>query len=138
MCEQRPEEELPLWDRRRPAGFRLWPSDAVVLVVAGAATPVLWRLVGSIALLLPLVVGHFFLFCNLFRVRRWAELAWTGLLLVNACAWLLLGEFTVPRIFLAQAPLTLAVILIALLGRGYRGVGYSLVRRMRRTNGEEQ
>jgi hypothetical protein len=131
MCDAAANEVLPFWDHRRPAGFRLWVSDAAVLTVSAAATPLLWLLVGSVAPLLPLVVGHFFLFCNVFRVHRWSELAWTGLLLLNAGVWMLAGQFGMLRLFLTQSPFTLAAIMIALLAPGYHGVGYRLVRRLK-------
>ncbi|MHC4914903.1 MAG: hypothetical protein ACYTGB_05370 [Planctomycetota bacterium] len=125
------QRDLPFWDPRRPAGFRLWASDAMILTAGLAASWAAWCWLGEPALLLPLVLGHFFLFCNVFRVERWVELTWTILLLVNAAAWGLSGRMTIPRLFLTQLPLTLAALLSAPLMSGYRGVGYSLVRRLR-------
>jgi hypothetical protein len=126
------DPELPFWDPRRPAGFRLWVSDAVILGVGLPASWVAWRFLGEPALLLPMVLGHFFLFCNVFRVERWVELTWASLLLLNAAAWAISGKLTFPRLFLAQLPFTLAALLSAPLMSGYRGIGYRLVRRLRK------
>ena len=67
---------------QRPAGFRLFVSDFAVTFVAIVATLVLWNWakcdnIYQMFVLLPLVLwGHFFLFCNVFRVSRHWELIW--------------------------------------------------------------
>ena len=56
-------------------GFRMSILDLVVLVVADTIALGLWFVLGPIGLLFPFVVGHFFLFCNVFRTARNLELA---------------------------------------------------------------
>ena len=66
-----------MFEPRHPThGVRFAPLDAVVLLVGALLTWALWRAVGHFALLVPVTVLHFFLFCNVFRVRRGAELLW--------------------------------------------------------------
>ena len=118
MCKARPS----WWNSRRPAGFRLWTTDVVVLGLCAPAACVLWPWIGEASLLLPVVLAHFFLFCNVFRVRRAAELIWAGALVVNGVAWMWFDAFAVWRLALAQSPLTVAVILSAVLSKEYRGI----------------
>ena len=62
--------------------------------MCGFATWALWPAIGQLALLFPVVVGHFFLFCNIFGIRRKLELAWSVIFIINASLWLVLGHFT--------------------------------------------
>ncbi len=65
---------MPGPSTHRTVGFRLSIVDAVVLVAAGPATWLAWPHLGSLAGVIPLVVLHFFLFCNVFRIHRTKEL----------------------------------------------------------------
>ncbi len=72
--------------------------------------------------MLPLTLLHFFLWCNVFRVGSKRELLWSGVFIVNTAAWLYLWEFSVIRVFLTQAPFTLAVIAHTLRDPRYHGI----------------
>ena len=63
-------------------GFRLSRSDVGIIVLGilgsfGAST-IAWH----ISFIVFFVIGHFFLFCNVFRVSRIPELIWAGVFLV--------------------------------------------------------
>lgn len=76
---------MPSPDASRFApGFRFSWTDAVVLVVGAVLTWWLARLAGELALLAAFVIGHFFLFCNVFRIGRKPELVWSGAFMVLA------------------------------------------------------
>ena len=64
--------------------------DVFVLLLASGVTAGLYNLTLGYSVLILFVVGHFFLFCNVFRVRRGPELVWTGLFVANAGTWFLL------------------------------------------------
>lgn len=69
------------------------------------------------------VVGHFFLFCNVFRVRRSYELGWAAVFLVNVACWMMLRlslDWLPP--LLTQLPVTLAVILAEIRSSQYHGI----------------
>ena len=68
------------------------------------ATALGWSSLGEHALIPALALGHFFLFCNVFRVRRSYELVWAGCFLVNAGAWITLSGFDVWGILAVQTP----------------------------------
>lgn len=69
-----PSPDIP----RSAPGFRFSWTDAVVLVVGAVLITWLARLSGELALLAGFVIGHFFLFCNVFRIGRQPELVWAG------------------------------------------------------------
>ena len=48
----------------RTWGFRFSPTDAVALILFGAAVSILHRFGSSLSWIVAIVAGHFFLFCN--------------------------------------------------------------------------
>jgi hypothetical protein len=133
-CSTAAEPEVLPRGRRRTPGFRFSVADGVAIVAAVGAAAALWDAVGAVALLPPVVLGHFFLFCNVFRVRRGYELAWAAVFVVNVAGWCLTGGFTWAGVLLVQTPVTVACVVAEVCGSGYHGVGYVWVRR-RRTRG---
>jgi hypothetical protein len=129
------ENQLPWWNVRRPVGFRFSAMDAIVIAVAMPATWGLWIAVGQAGLLLPVVLGHFFLFCNVFRIPRLSELVWGGLFMVSVCLLYWFDLLTWWRVTLLQTPITVMAILLAILRRDYHGLGWSLKRTHRLQEG---
>lgn len=84
----------------------------------------------DLALLIGFVLGHFFLFCNIFRVRRGPELVWTAVFLANYGLWHLSGHFWIVGVFLTQIPLTIFLLWRETRKPWYHGIG------CRRLNGE--
>jgi hypothetical protein len=103
-------------------GFRFSNTDAVVLIATAIAS--VWLAVNDVPLwwMLPLVVGHFFLFCNVFRVRRSYELIWGLILLINCACWLLNQHFNWQPVVLAQLPFTAAAISFEMRSSAYHGI----------------
>lgn len=114
----------PWWDPRRPAGFRLSLRDAGVIVAGLLLWALLRWLAPEIAMLIPIVLVHFFLFCNVFRIGTRRELTWTAGFVLNVAVWAVLGIIWWAGIALVQTPVTLAVIGWALLSRQYHGLGW--------------
>ncbi|HEX3132656.1 MAG TPA: hypothetical protein VHX44_03625 [Planctomycetota bacterium] len=107
---------------QRTWGFRLSAVDMVVLALTGPATWWAWPQVGELAGVIPSVVGHFFLFCNVFRIIRWKELLWTGMFLVNVTWWTIFADCSWLGILVIQTPLTLMLIISELFTRRYHGI----------------
>jgi len=107
----------------RTAGFRLSAVDIVFIAAAVLATVFLRERLGVTVWGIPFAVGHFFLFCNVFRVRRAYELAWVAALFVNVAAWAAFGRFSWPLILATQAPITLIAIGLEMRSREYHGIG---------------
>ena len=61
---------------RTEPGMRFSFTDFVVLVVATLGAWQLFRFGHPLWWIVVAVVGHFFLFCNVFRVSRTLELWW--------------------------------------------------------------
>ncbi len=110
--------------RRSQPGFRFSPRDAAVVVVCTLATAWLWGRVGSLSLLLFVVLGHFFLFCNVFRVRMRYELIWASSFVLNASAWQLMDALGWQTVLGSQIPITVLVIGAELRSPSYHGIGH--------------
>jgi len=107
----------------RTWGFRFSVLDGVVLLFAPASA-VLFRDFGPLLTLLPsFLVAHFFLFCNIFRIRRLLELVWAGLFLTNTCAWWpALDPIPWLGVVGVQMPATVAVIALEMRSPRYHGI----------------
>lgn len=108
--------------RPRTAGFRFWPTDALFIVACALAGWLLRDFLGRMVWLIPMTAGHFFLFCNLFRVRRSYELAWTALFVANFTAWTFSGVFSWEGVLAMQAPITIAALLLEMRSPRYHGI----------------
>ena len=118
-------------------GFRCSAVDLLVLTASVVATRGLWNVSEGASAFLLFLVGHFFLFCNVFRVPRWTELFWGACFLLNVSGNVLGASLDYPRIMFLQAPITLFVIGWAISRSGYHGIGWQCVQevcqRTRRT-----
>jgi hypothetical protein len=115
---------------RGAPGFRFSVIDGAVIVAAVAASAVFWNALGNLALLFPIVVAHFFLFCNVFRVRRSLELIWAAVFVVNFSAWSVIGNFSWWPVLLVQTPVTAACIVLEIRSPGYHGIGCARIGRL--------
>lgn len=114
---------------RSPPGFRFSITDAVVIALVAAATFALWPVVQEYSLLPAIVLAHFFLFCNVFRVPRRFELFWAVCFVLNVAGWILTNRFSWFSILLTQLPITLGVIGLTMRLLSYHGIGYQWIRR---------
>jgi hypothetical protein len=106
----------------RTCGLRFSLIDGVVLLVAAAASMGAYRFTYGYSLLVGFVVLHFFLFCNVFRIRRLPELVWGGTFVVNCLAWIVLGNLNLAGMCGTQALITIAVIANELRLPCYHGI----------------
>jgi hypothetical protein len=113
----------------RTAGLRFSVLDAAVLLVFGLSAVGLATLGSELWWLLLIVAGHFFLFCNVFRVRRRFELIWAAVLLLNAGTWLWLDRLTWLAVLACQLPITAVLIVAEMRMARYHGI---LARRLNR------
>ena len=108
--------------RPPPAGFRLSLADVAILAVGSSLSAVGWAFVGDAALLVAFVVLHFFLFCNVFRIRRGAELVWAGVFIVDCAIWGLSCESFVAAACVSQLVVTGLVICREVMSPRYHGI----------------
>ena len=109
--------------RNPPQGFRLSPFDLVFLAVGVLAAVLTRGLPGDPSTLIGIVVGHFFLFCNVVRLRRSFELAWAGVFVALAVIGWGLGvqRWFVPLAFVT--PYTVLLVLLEVRSGRYHGAG---------------
>lgn len=103
-------------------GFRFFWTDALVL--AGIAALSVWfdRAVPELVWLPVLVGGHFFVFCNVIRLRRRLELLWALVFLANFALWAGPGELRALPVVLGQLPVTLILLAWEIRQPRYHGV----------------
>ena len=103
-------------------GARFSVRDGIALVLAGALVAWLLPRMPPLAWLVVCVVGHFFLFCNIVRMRRSFELMWAALFVVNVNAWALLGVWSPWALYGAPLLATLILVTREVRSADYRGV----------------
>ncbi len=108
--------------RPRTCGFRFFWSDAVFLVGLAVTGFFLKDLLGPSLGIFVVVPVHFFLFCNVFRLRRSFELVWTGVFLALVTAWLLTGTINWWWVTAILTPLTVGLIIAEMRSPRYHGV----------------
>lgn len=106
----------------RTWGFRFSATDALALLLFGAAILGLYRLDSKLWWLMATVAGHFFLFCNVFRVVRRRELIWAACFVVNVGLWLLLSRLDWFNVLACQLPISVGVIAWELKAARYHGI----------------
>ena len=98
--------------------------DVLVLLVCPLLTWFAWNWIGDFALVIPIVLVHFLLFCNVFRLRRSLELLWGIAFVLNVCVWMMMGDVPWWLVLAAQTPITIALILVEMRSGKYHGVGW--------------
>lgn len=113
---------MPLF-RNPPRGFRLSPLDLVFLAVGVLAVVLTRGLPGDPSTLIAIVVGHFFLFCNVVRLRRAFELAWAAVFVALAVIGWGLGTpgWIPPLVFIS--PYTVLLVILEIRSGRYHGAG---------------
>lgn len=102
-------------------GFRLSAMDVLVLVAGASGAALAWQVAVALAVLVAAAVLHFFLFCNVFRVARRPELAWSGVFLAAVLAQRTLGV-PWPAVVGVVAATTVGVIWREMRKPSYHGV----------------
>ena len=115
--------EFPEGAEPRTCGLRFSWFDAGAIVMCGAATWLAWSWLGSMALLFPVALGHFFLFCNVFRIYRKYEYIWAVVFVLNVLMWVTLARFDWRLILATQTPVTATVIILQMRSPWYHGIG---------------
>jgi hypothetical protein len=102
--------------------LRFSAVDAAAIGIFGGLSIGLRAIEFPLWWIVPVVVLHFFLFCNVFRVRRTLEITWALLFMLNVSAWFLTGrdEWIYP--LLTQLPVSAAIILWEVRSPQYHGI----------------
>lgn len=103
-------------------GFRFSVVDGLFLLLCAGATLLLRERLGTFVWIIAAAAGHFFLFCNVFRVRRSYELVWSAVFLANVTAWTWAGRFSWWGVLGVQLPVTALVIVLEIRSPRYHGI----------------
>jgi hypothetical protein len=104
-------------------GFRISLTDGLFIAVNLLAAALLYDTLAHFVWLFPIAVGHFFLFCNVFRIRRSYELVWTAVFIANVAVWLYLAPtFHWLGVLAVQTPLTAILIGLEIRSDRYHGI----------------
>ena len=103
-------------------GFRISWLDGGVLALGSLLTFWLHRIAHPLWWLVGMVLGHFFLFCNVFLVwQRW-ELIWAAIFVINVAAHLVIGGLGGASVLLWQLPVTMLIIGLQIRSPYYHGI----------------
>ena len=103
-------------------GFRFSAMDAVVLFVGAATAWLLGSIIWWAGVAVIFVVGHFFLFCNVFRIARGSEYTWAGTFVVLAACTLITEQPGWPVVFIACLGLSTFLIWRETRKKDYHGI----------------
>ncbi len=120
MVQSMKEEEMP--KKLRTYGFRFSVTDFFVLLIAAWSNWFLWGYLEEISLLIAFVVFHFFLFCNVFRIRQKFELIWSAVFLSNFFIWLHFLDANVVGLFATTFIFTIIIIVREFYQPRYHGI----------------
>lgn len=96
--------------------------DGVVLLLGTILTIWLRNEAFPLWWIVPMVAGHFFLFCNVLLVwQRW-EMLWAGVFVLNVAAHLAIDQVDGWSVLLWQTPATIVVILLQVRSPWYHGI----------------
>lgn len=108
-------------------GFRFSFSDALVLGLGAFGTWRLWPENWLLAFVIAFVVGHFFLFCNVFRISRGLELCWAAVFVTAASLTTTSTHPAWTAIALPSLITTAVVISIEFSLPSYHGIGWQRI-----------
>lgn len=119
-------------------GFRIDRIDVLVLVAGAVATVLLATVEWWMGLVVGFAVGHFFLFCNVFRVGKPLELTWSAIFVVLSASTIVTGQPGWPVTIALTLAATLVVIVAQMRRPSYHGIAWQRLNPNLRTWWEAQ
>jgi hypothetical protein len=108
-------------------GFRLSFLDVLVLALGVFGSIYCWPRNGLLGFVIAFVVGHFFIFCNVFRLARGLEVLWASVFLIATLLALRSYDPLWMTIAIPSLIVTVIVIGIEIRKPSYHGVGWSRI-----------
>jgi len=108
-------------------GFRLSLFDLVVLIAEMIRAFVVGAQVWWAGLVIGFVVGHFFLFCNVFRIARKPELIWAAVFTVPTGSTVLTGMPGWIATFALSFLVAVVLIYLETNKPDYHGIGWQSI-----------
>ena len=108
-------------------GFRISTLDIVVLVVGSVAATGLANITWWWGFVLAFVIGHFFLFCNVFRLARPLELVWAGIFVILSAITIAMDVPGWAITAAASIAATFVLVIIEMRKPSYHGIGWQRI-----------
>ncbi len=105
-------------------GFRLSVLDVLILIIGIVGAFALSMVVWWWGFVVGFVLGHFFLFCNVVRMARPLELAWSGVFVALASGTIALDTPGWLVAACASLSVTVLAVVIEMRKPSYHGVGW--------------
>jgi len=105
-------------------GFRLSVVDLIILVIGAVAALALFSMVWWWGFVVGFALAHFFLFCNVVRMARPLELAWSSVFVALAAATVALDAPGWLATTCVSLLVTVVVVLLEVRKPSYHGVGW--------------
>ena len=103
-------------------GFRFSTRDAIALFVALYVAGDTAAVMPWLGVAIGFVILHFFLFCNVVRMDRSAELAWSAVLVLLAASTTILGLPQWPATLAISFATTVALVVLEMRKPSYHGI----------------
>ena len=103
-------------------GFRLSVRDMIVLILGVGISIGLGKNFWPASFFVVFAVGHFFLFCNVFRISRRLELVWAAIFIVLIGGSIFVQTPTWPVTVVVTICATIAVVFIEMKKPSYHGI----------------
>jgi hypothetical protein len=108
-------------------GFRVNTFDFVFLLLGAVAASFGFSLKSLPAMIPAYVIFTFFLYCNVFRIRRSLELIWASAFTLSALSSFYFEQPSWPIVFGAGLALTIILIAIEMRHPSYHGIFWKFV-----------
>ena len=103
-------------------GFRLSVVDVIVVLIGAGSSLLLDGMENPLGQTVLFTVAHFFLFCNVLRMRRSFELIWAALFVILASLSLSYNVPTWPVTVLIMLAVTLVLTVLQVRQPSYHGI----------------
>ncbi len=108
-------------------GFRMSARDAVALIVGAGLAIALGSRLWQAGAVTAFAVGHFFLFCNVFRIERKPEIHWAALFVSLTTINVLTGFPGWPATFGISLGASAGLIVFEMRKPNYHGIGWKRI-----------
>lgn len=103
-------------------GFRISIVDTLVLAAGTAGSLFLIQESSDAAILVAMPVLHFFLFCNVFRIKRRKELIWAAIFVISAAFFIVYQMFSAALLLVVNFLVAATMIALEMREPDYHGI----------------
>ncbi|MBF0420248.1 MAG: hypothetical protein HQL78_08800 [Magnetococcales bacterium] len=113
--------------KRFDPGFRISIMDGFILISGLIGSLLCMEIEVWFGIAIVFIVGHFFLFCNVFRISRPLELTWAALCILLLGSTILFQKPGWLPSFALSVVMTIVVVVIQMRQPSYHGIGWKTI-----------